>query len=76
MESEDGDTIFTTCVTCHTILDQIEPVLADAEAPPPDLDDGRAFLHPDGDEEMTNQTLCSDCHDGGFHLYAKEEDEG
>jgi hypothetical protein len=57
------------------ILDQIEPegeqLLAEA-----DFEEGRLFLHPDGDEYIENQTLCSDCHDGGFRVYEKDENEG
>lgn len=75
MESEEGDTIFRSCTTCHVILDQIEPegeqLLAEA-----DFEEGRLFLHPDGDEYIENQTLCSDCHDGGFRVYKKDENEG
>ena len=75
LESEDGDPIFRDCKTCHLIIDQIEPEASSLEGQIT-YEDGRIFLHPDGDEYMENQSLCSDCHDGGFHLYQKQEEDG
>ena len=74
MESEDGDTIFKDCTSCHVILAQVEPEGVETAPMEPDFEQGTLFLHPDGDEYMENQTLCSDCHNGGFKLYVKEAD--
>ena len=73
MESEDGDTIFKTCETCHQILAQLEPEAVEAEGTGLEFDEETSFLHPDGDEYLENQNMCSDCHDGGFRLYEKPE---
>ena len=71
LESEDGDTIFTTCTSCHVVLTQLDP---EANTNIVDFEEGTEFLHPDGDEYMENQTECSDCHDGGFRIYKKKKD--
>ena len=78
MESEDGDTIFKSCETCHQILAQIEPEAVEAEATGMEFqmpEKGITYLHPDGDEYLENQTMCSDCHDGGFRAYKKQDEK-
>jgi nitrate/TMAO reductase-like tetraheme cytochrome c subunit len=75
MESEEGDTIFRSCTTCHVILGQADPESGQLLTEM-DFEEGMLFLHPDGDEYLENQNFCSDCHDGGFRLYKKEENEG
>ena len=74
MESEEGDTIFKDCATCHTIVGQIEPDAVQEEKEGVLFEEKRPFLHPDGDEYLREQTTCSDCHNGGFRLYQKQEE--
>lgn len=74
MESEEGDTIFKDCATCHSIVGQIEPAAAMVEREGLMPEEARPFLHPDGDEYLREQTTCSDCHDGGFRVYKKQEE--
>lgn len=75
MESDDGDTIFRNCNTCHVILAQIDPEEEPYCHLSEDFEAGTHFLHPSNDEYIENQTLCSDCHNGGFRLYEKAESE-
>ena len=75
MESEEGETIFRECTSCHVLVGQIDPESGGAMLDSPSLIEGMAFLHPDGDELLESQNLCSDCHDGGFRVYEKREDE-
>ncbi len=73
LESEAGDAISTECDSCHSILTQVDPEEdPEGDTVTSDFDEGMAFLHPDGDEYVENQTACFDCHDGGFRVYSKK----
>jgi hypothetical protein len=65
LESDEGDTIFSTCTRCHVILSQG----SDGEKFTVDLRKGETFVHPEDDEEIDEFTACSDCHTGGAELY-------
>jgi len=65
MATEDGDTIFTTCNKCHLILAQGE----DISQVNVNFNEGLAFIHPDGDEELDEYTECTECHTGGASVY-------
>lgn len=65
MESEDGETIFTTCSTCHVILAQGQAI-GNVDV---NLDEGLPFVHPDDFEEMDEFENCADCHTGGSDVY-------
>ncbi len=65
MESVEGDTIFTDCTKCHSILAQGEEVIETLS----NFKEGQVFVHLDDDEDFDDFTICTDCHDGGFAAY-------
>ena len=65
MESAEGDTITTTCHTCHLILAQGEST----EQVNVDLEEGLPFIHPEDFDTIEEYTECHDCHTGGAELY-------
>ncbi len=65
MESAEGDTITTTCHTCHLILAQGESI----EQVNVDLEEGLPFIHPEDFDTIEEYTGCHECHTGGADLY-------
>ena len=65
MESDDGETLFTTCNQCHVILAQGENI-DDVDV---NYNEGLAFVHPEDFDDLDEYSLCSDCHTGGAELY-------
>ncbi len=65
MESDEGDTIFTSCDRCHVILAQGEEV----ESVAVHVGAGLAFWHPEDEDYLEEYTPCVDCHMGGADLY-------
>jgi nitrate/TMAO reductase-like tetraheme cytochrome c subunit len=65
MESDEGETIFTTCDKCHAILAQGEEV----DQVNVNFERGLEFLHPEDGEPFDEFTECVDCHTGGADLY-------
>jgi len=65
MESAEGDTITTTCHTCHLILAQGESV----EQYDVNLEEGLPFIHPEDYDTIEEYTECDECHTGGAALY-------
>ena len=66
LQSDNGDTIFTTCNKCHLIIAQGQ----DIDEVKVDLTKGLDFQHP-GDEGDTieDYTDCTECHSGGKLVY-------
>jgi len=64
MNSDDGESLFVDCQTCHIILAVGENVEAVASH-----ENGVDFWHPDDEDTLDEYTDCSDCHDGGASLY-------
>jgi hypothetical protein len=65
MQSEDGDSIFSTCSKCHLILAQgqsIDQVNVNFET-------GLEFVHPEDYDTIDEYEECVDCHTGGADLY-------
>ncbi|MBF0236936.1 MAG: NapC/NirT family cytochrome c [SAR324 cluster bacterium] len=70
LQSDKGETIFTTCDKCHLILAQGENIQSGTV----DFEKGLEFRHPiregdDENEKMNEYTDCSDCHTGGAETY-------
>ena len=65
MESESGETIFTTCTKCHVILAQGEGEVRAGT----DFEQGQPFVHPEDDDTIEEFTSCIDCHTGGIDIY-------
>jgi hypothetical protein len=65
MQSDDGETIFTTCSKCHVILAQGESI----DEVNVNFEQGLAFIHPEDLEPMDEFEECVECHTGGAELY-------
>ena len=65
MESADGETIVTTCHSCHLILAQGDAI-SQLEV---NLEEGLPFIHPEDFDTIEDYTACHDCHTGGADLY-------
>jgi hypothetical protein len=65
MVSAEGDSIVTTCSSCHVILAQGHEV----EQVNVNFEEGLEFIHPEDYETFDEFTNCTDCHDGGAELY-------
>lgn len=65
MLDEDGEALFSDCISCHAVLAQDNTVIRTIA----DLDTGRDFKHPEDGESFEEFTLCSECHTGGSELY-------
>jgi cytochrome c2 len=65
MQSDDGETIFTTCSKCHVILAQGESI----DEVNVNFEEGLAFIHPADLEPMDEFEECVECHTGGAELY-------
>jgi hypothetical protein len=65
MQAADGESIFTTCSSCHLILAQGESI-DDVSV---DFRTGLAFVHPEDGSTMDEFVDCVDCHTGGGGVY-------
>jgi hypothetical protein len=67
LASDDGATIFTSCIDCHVVLAQGDG--ATAPTAEVDFERGIPFYHFTDEESFDSYEDCASCHNGGSDIY-------